>query len=58
MQYPKLSDAEKEYAKMMLKKDVFNTCIHAAITKAKLSSTLLSIEDVEAIINQLEKLKK
>lgn len=58
-----MNDNEKQkvvelFNKAQMKKSVFNTCINAAISKAKLSGTLISADDVEDIINQLEKLKK
>lgn len=46
------------FDKIQLKKQVFNTCIGAAISKAKLSATLISKEEIEDIISQLEKFKK
>ena len=48
----------KVYEAMMLKKKIFNLCIDAAISKAKLSATLISMEDVTDIVTQLEKIKK
>lgn len=37
---------------------IWNTCIHAAITKAKLASTLIPLNEVNEMISELEKLKK
>lgn len=46
------------FNQQQLKKQVFNICINAAITKAKLLATLLPVEVIEDIIKQLESFKK
>ena len=51
----------REYTIMLRFNDkqvsVWNTCVGEAIRKAKLSSTLIPIEDVKEIISELEYLK-
>lgn len=46
------------YDSIQIKKSIWNTCIGAAISKAKLSATLIPQNEIEDIISQLEKLKR
>lgn len=51
-------EVEAMFKAMNMKKEVFNTCVNAAISKAKLSATLLPQEDIDDIIIQFEKIRK
>lgn len=51
-------EINEAFKNMNMKKEVFNTCINAAISKAKLSATLIPEIEVQDIIYQLENFKK